>query len=64
MPRGLEYLDGPAPKYRSIKQKLDKNVFCKKNLVAPKTFGHHIYEGGNFCKLCNHLKKDKRKRYY
>ncbi len=64
MSRGLEYLEGPEYKYTSLKQKLDKNRFCKRNVVAPKTYGPHMYEGGYMCVLCNHLKKDNRKRYY
>lgn len=62
MTRGLEFLDSPAPKPKSFKQKLDKNKFCRKNVISPLQFGPHLYEGTKECKLCRHIKKEH--RYY
>jgi len=56
-------LDGPEYKHRSIKTKINKNVYCKKNVIAPKTFGFHTYGGSNTCTRCGHIKKDRQRRY-
>lgn len=63
MSRGLEFLEPKEHKHRSIKQKLDKNRFCKKNKIGSKNFGPHTYQGSNLCVLCGHVKKDPRKRW-
>lgn len=37
-------------------QKPNKNIFCRKNKLGNKQYGPHIYEEGNRCILCGHLK--------
>lgn len=60
MSNGFEFLAPKDFKYHSVKQKLDKNRFCKKNKVGPKRFGPHIYAEGNSreCRYCGHLRKN------
>ncbi len=62
MAKWEDYLEGPLT-YK-VRRKRNKTVFCKKNVVAPRTFGPHIYEGSNICKLCGHLLKQKQKLHF
>lgn len=63
MAKWEEFIVPKEKKPKSLKQRLDKNRFCRKNVIAPKTFGPHLYKGSNICSLCKHIKKDRRRPY-
>jgi hypothetical protein len=49
---------------KSFKYRLDKQKYCKKNRLAKKKYGPHVYDqDGKYCDRCGHTKKVRKINY-